>query len=195
MSGRLILIRHGESEANASRTFTTSPEVPLTDLGRTQARQSGEVLRRTFTPVRLLSSPYRRAVQTAELIAEILSLSVEIEPAMREQHLGELHGQPYDAALRSLGFEDQTRWAWRPPGGETLEEVRDRAAPALERIARAHAAADVVVVTHGGTLFALWSHLSGSWERARTLGNAEICVVAHDGARLREPEILPIGEP
>jgi broad specificity phosphatase PhoE len=189
-AGRILIVRHAESEGNASRRFTLSAEEPLTELGRRQAQRSAEVLRGRFAPVRLLSSPYRRARETAEVIGASLGLPVEIEPAVREQHFGELHGQPYDAVARMPGFDSLPRWEWRPPGGETLAEVRSRAAPVLERIAREHSESEVVLVTHGGTILALWSHLVGSWERARSLGNAEICVVGHDGRRFEEPLLV-----
>ena len=105
------MVRHGESEGNATRTFTLSDEVPLTDLGRTQARSTAEILRGRFAPVRLISSPFRRARQTADEIASILGLPIEIEPDVREQHPGELRGRPYGEALGSPGF------AAPPPAG------------------------------------------------------------------------------
>jgi broad specificity phosphatase PhoE len=194
VNGRLILVRHGESEGNATRTFTHSPEVPLTDPGREQARRSGEVLRDRFQVVRLISSPFRRAHQTAEIISAVLSLPIEVEEDVREQHLGELHGQPYESALASPGFSDLPVWEWRPPGGETLCEVRDRAVPVIERVARAHPTNDVAVVCHGGTIVALWSHVAASWEKTLPVRNGDLLVVRHDGERFSEPELLALDE-
>jgi broad specificity phosphatase PhoE len=188
--GRIVLVRHAESEGNAARSFTRSPEVPLTERGWEQARESAVLLAKDFEPERLVSSPFRRARQTAEAIAERLALRVEIEAGVREQHFGELHGEPYEAARSSPGFAELPRWEWRPPGGETLLEVRDRAVPVIEQLAGAHAEGTVVVVSHGGTIFALWSWLVGRWESARSLGNAERCVITHDGREF-SPPVLP----
>lgn len=190
MGGRLILVRHAESEGNATRTFTSSPEVPLTEHGREQARRTGALLRERFRPVRLVSSPYRRALQTAELIGERIGLRIEIEGAVREQHFGELAGRPYEASADTPGFGELPRWEWRPPGGETLTEVRARAAPVLARLAREHVGEEIVVVTHGGTILALWAHLIDSWEEARSVGNADVCLVPHDGRRLGAPTVM-----
>jgi probable phosphoglycerate mutase len=194
VSGRIILVRHGESEGNATRTFTHSPEVPLTDSGREQARRSGEILRDRFRPVRLISSPFRRAHQTAEIIGEVLSLPVEIEQDVREQHLGDLHGKPYEAAYESPGLADNPVWEWRPPRGETLREVRARAAPVIEQVIRAHPDEDVVVVCHGGTMAALWAHVAGAWEKALPVRNGDLLVLPHDGERFRQPELLALDE-
>jgi probable phosphoglycerate mutase len=192
MRGRLILARHGESVGNATRTFTDSPEVTLTDLGRAQARRSAEILKERFSPVHLISSPYRRARDTAEIISSVLDLAIEVEPAVREQSYGELRGQPYEVARTSPGFAEIPRWDWRPPGGETLREVRARSAPALGRVARTYPDEHAVIVCHGGTIWALWSHVVDDWERAGPIGNAELLVIAHDGERFTEPEVVPL---
>ena len=195
MRGRVILVRHGESVGNASRQFTVTDEAGLTDLGRLQAVRAAEVLRTRFRPARLIASPFRRARDTAELIAARLGLSVELDAAVREQHFGELRGRPYEAALELPGFERIQRWEWRPPGGETLLEVRERAVPAIERLAREHADEHAVVVCHGGTILALWSHVTGAWEKASGIGNCELLVLPHDGWRFGEPERVPLPDP
>ncbi len=195
MSGRLIFVRHGESEGNALRTFTRTHHAPLTAKGEDQARQAGELIRSRFSPARLVSSPYRRAHQTAQIIAEALGAGtappiVEIEEELREQSMGALHGQPYDAALSSPGFDRLPRWEWRPPGGETLIEVQARALPAALRILRAHPSSEVVLVSHNGTIHSLWAHFAGSWESARGIPNAALLILPHDGEKPGEPELI-----
>src|SRR5581483_1619051 len=95
--GKLILVRHGESEGNRIRHFTTSPEAPITELGRRQAREAAERIKAMFRPSLVIASPYYRARETARIIADHLGLAVEIEQAFREQSLGQLAGKPYDA--------------------------------------------------------------------------------------------------
>jgi broad specificity phosphatase PhoE len=192
MRGRVILVRHGESVGNATQTFTDSPEAPLTEFGRVQARESGEILRRQFQPIRLISSPFRRAYESAEIIAEELSLPIEVEPDVREQYLGDLHGQPYEAARRSPGFNELPFGEWRPPNGETLREVRERAAPVFANLARAHAEDDVAVICHSGTIRALWSFITGSWQLARGVENGELLVCPHDGEQFGDPQLVTL---
>ena len=188
--GRLLLVRHGESAANALRRFTESERNPLSPVGREQAARTAALLRARFAPVRIVSSPFTRAQQTAEIIASALALPIELEPAFREQFLGELHGQPFDAALRAPGYESHSRWEWRPPGGETLIEVQTRAVPALLGVARASVGVDVVVTSHAGTIQSLWAHVEGSWEGVPPIPNCSVVLLPHDGTELGEPELL-----
>jgi probable phosphoglycerate mutase len=191
--GRLILVRHGESEGNRDRTFTHSPAVPLTERGREQARRAAAVIAAQFAPVGVVGSPYTRARQTAEIIAAILALPLAIEEAFREQSLGSLAGQSYDVVAQDPAFDPACRWAWRPPGGESLEDVQRRVVPALDRLMAAHAGRDVVMVSHGGVMFALWAHAIGSWELAQVTGNAGIVVVEHAGGRCQPPRFVDSG--
>ena len=193
--GRLLLVRHGESQGNASRRFTDSEFDPLSPAGREQAERAAAFLRARFAPVRIVSSPFTRAQQTAEIIASGLALPIEIEPALREQFLGALHGQPYDAARATPGYESLARWEWRPPGGETLVEVQTRAVPALLAIARASIGMDVVVTSHAGTIQACWAHVDGGWLHVPHVPNCGVVLVEHDGAELGEPELLSASSP
>jgi len=188
--GRLLLVRHGQSEGNAEQRFTSTSEVPITDLGRRQAREVAALIRHLYAPVRLVSSPFRRARQTAELIGQRLGLPVEIEPEVREQNLGRLHGRPYEAARSTPGFGEVPLHAWRPPDGETLIEVQARAVPALLRIAGEHPADDVIVVSHSGTMTAVWAHILGGWERVERIPNSALLVVDHSGERLVESRLI-----
>jgi probable phosphoglycerate mutase len=188
--GRLLLVRHGESQANALRRFTESDRNPLSPLGREQAARTATLLRARFAPVRIVSSPFARARETAEIIAAEFALPIEIDPALREQSLGELHGQPFDAALATPGYATLVRWEWRPPAGETLIEVQKRAVPALLAIARASVGVDVVVASHSGTIQSCWAHVERSWEGVPPVPNCSIVLLEHDGDEFAEPELL-----
>ena len=63
--GRLLLIRHGESEGNRDRVFCRTPDVPLTEEGRCQARAAGEWIAERYAPVRIVTSPFARAAVLA----------------------------------------------------------------------------------------------------------------------------------
>jgi len=188
--GRLLLVRHGESEGNALRRYTESDRVPLTPAGREQAARAAAFLQAEFAPARIVSSPFTRAHQTAEIIAATLRLPIELEPELREQFLGELHGQPYDAALATPGYDSLPRWEWRPPAGETLVEVRERASRALLALAGEARQRDVVVVSHAGTIQSCWAHIEDSWESVPYIPNCSIVRVALDAAGFGVPELL-----
>lgn len=79
----LLLIRHGESEANAG--ISTDPDCALTDLGREQARRLGERLKEPdLSGFAGIISPYRRTVQTAEIIAAVTGLTFTEDDGVRE---------------------------------------------------------------------------------------------------------------
>jgi len=180
-NGRLILVRHGESEGNRDRTFTQHVDVPLTSRGREQARTAGEKIAQLFEPSRIFASPYARARHTAEIIGGVVRLPVEIERDLREQSFGVFAGQPYESLLSDAAYHEGPRWSWRPEEGESLVDVYERAVPAFERIARAWVGHDVVVVSHGGVMLALCAFVGGGWESQTVAPNAGIIVVEHSG--------------
>ena len=192
--GRLIMVRHGESEGNRDRRFTLSPEVPLTELGRQQAREAAQRIAKRFTPDRIISSPYRRARQTSDIIAGELGLSIEVVHDLHERELGVLKGQSYDL-LRDLagqdsGYDPKRGWLWRPEGGESYEDVRRRVSIAIDEIRERYPDQELVVVSHGGVMLSMWAHLTGVWETAHMPGNCGIVLVEHEAARVHPPKLI-----
>jgi broad specificity phosphatase PhoE len=193
--GKLIMVRHGESEGNRDRRFTISPEVPLTELGRQQAREVAQRIARRFKPHLIISSPYRRARQTSDIIAAELNLPIEVVHDLHERDLGVLKGQSYDL-LRDLagqdsGYDPKRGWLWRPEGGESYEDVRQRVIVAIEETRSRYPDHELVVVSHGGVMLSLWAHLTGSWDAAHLPPNCGIVLIEHEPGRLHPPQILP----
>lgn len=166
--GRLILIRHGESVANAEGRFTRGPHEPLSRRGREEALARARRIQARFDPVALYASPFVRALETARLIGQVLGLEPIPVEALREQDFGSLRGQPY-MSLRADRRTD--RWRFRPPGGETLEEVFTRVGPALDAIAERHLGVEVLVVSHGGVMAALQGWAAGAASGAPTIAD------------------------
>ena len=180
--GRLVLVRHGESDGNRDRVFTPTPEVGLTDAGRTQVVETGEWIAARFAPVAIVSSPFRRARETAEILATRLAVPVRVEEDLRERSYGALAGRPYGSARETDGWDPDRYWLWRPPGeGESLEDVAGRAGAVLDRIARGAPGVDVVVVSHGAVMHALWWHVAGAWSTRKVARNAGVFVAEHRG--------------
>lgn len=145
----LVLVRHGETEANAAGQLLGRAESPLTERGRAQASALGRLLGPSV--VRLVSSPLTRARQTAEALG--LELPLEVDDRWIEVDYGE-----YDTlALGAVPPEAWRQWrtdpGFHPPGGESLAEVGSRVRGACDELfasdgAGARLAGDVVVVSH-----------------------------------------------
>jgi broad specificity phosphatase PhoE len=189
-TGRLILVRHGESEGNRERTFTQDQRVALTARGREQASAAALQIAKRYKPIRIMASPYLRAWQTAEVIAEVLGLGVQAVPGLHEQNFGIFAGQPYDALLSDPAYHEGPRWHWRPQGGESLTDVYERVVPIFERITGESGGQDVVIVSHGGVMLALCAYVTGSWDGVTLTPNAGIVVVEHRAGRYSSPLTL-----
>ena len=188
---KLILVRHGQSTGNAERVYATNPHaLALTELGEQQACEAGRKIGKLFRPELVVASSYLRAEWTGRLIAEVLGLPLMIEQNLHERDAGLFMGKAYDSIASADGYDPKQPWLWRPPKGESLEDVKDRAAPVIDRLAAAHRDRDVVVVSHGGVMYALWAHFTGGWEGAQIPQNCGIVEVEHDGLRYGSPVVI-----
>lgn len=162
---RLLLARHGESLWNAERRFQGATDIALSDRGRAQA----EALARGLRGYRVRAayvSPYRRAVETAELALRDTGVPLVIDEELRELSLGEWEGCTVDE-VRARDGDPYVAWLRTPhdcppPGGEPLPVVSERVQSALARIAAAHPRGDdVLVVAHGGVISVYACYLLG----------------------------------
>ncbi len=191
----LILVRHGESEGNRDRIFTQTPEVPITERGKRQAEAAARWIKERFRPQRLVCSPYLRARQTANILAQQLSLSVEENPAFREQSFGVFAGRPYEALLTDAAYHDGPRWAWRPPGGESLEDVAARVVPAVLDLSAEALGQEVVLVSHGGVMLAIIAHALGGWDSLTVPPNGGIVIMDYAAGSLSlRTQIVPVAD-
>ena len=188
--GKLIMVRHGESEGNAIRRFTTSGDAKITELGRRQAHEAALRIKLKFQPTLVIASTFARARETGRIIAVELGIPIEYEAEFREQSLGDLSGQPYETIANDPTFDPKRSWVWRAPGGESHEDVLRRVAPVLDRVAGQYANDEIVIVSHGGVMRSVWAHVTGRWENAYVPPNCGIIVIEHESGRYREPEVM-----
>lgn len=189
----LVLVRHGQSRANAAGLLVGRSDSPLTDLGRRQAVALGEVLasgKRGAKGWRILTSPLQRAAETALLIATACGEATIAELAIDSRFVELDYGDLDETAPSQLPEGTWEQWcvdtSWRPPGGETLLEVSKRVGAACEELSMEAAASDVVIVSHVSPIKAAvaWALGAGpevSWRL--NLGVASITRIATGGAR------------
>ncbi len=155
-STRLLLVRHGESQAQVDRVVGGPTGCTgLSDLGRRQVRALAERWRAAGLAVdRLLASTLPRAVETAELLAPALGgLAVAQDAELVELEPGECDGLSWDDYQARYGVDMKADpYAELSPGGESVAGFLLRVGRALHRIAVDHAGQTVVVACHGGVV-------------------------------------------
>lgn len=160
--GRIYLLRHGETEWNRQRRVMGSLPIALSGTGVQQARALAEALaRRPLAAV--YSSPLRRAMQTAEILAAPHGLQPVPVPDLTELSFGEWEGKSWEE-LRLLRLYQE--WRADPtsvtlPGGGTIAQVQERAVAALERLRATHPEQRLAVVSHAEVIKCLLCHYLG----------------------------------
>ncbi len=186
---RVLLIRHGQSEWNASGRWQGQADPPLTDLGRHQAHHAA---RNLGVVDAIVASDLQRATETAMIIAEELGVGpLVIEPGLRERDAGEWSGltraeidrdwpgyldpPPADrhasfgsgpAAGAAAQPREERR---RPPSWEPDDVLVERVTAALGRIHDLAPDGEVIAITHGGVVYALEGMLGSDFVRLANL--------------------------
>ena len=157
---KLILVRHGQSLWNLEDRFTGWVDVPLTDLGREEARAAGKKLAGTKVDV-AYTSDLARAQNTLRLMLEAMGVDVPTirDGALNERHYGDLQGLNKARTAEKYGAEQVKIWRRSydvpPPGagGESLKMTAARTLPFFDRCVLGDIAQgkNVLVVAHGNS--------------------------------------------
>jgi broad specificity phosphatase PhoE len=189
---RLLLVRHGEAEANRSETFLGRTDSPLTLQGKMQATALATNL--ASEPIAIIySSPLQRARHTAEAIAATHHCPVRLDDRLLEQDFGRWEGLSFNEAA-SRYPADFPVWQFNatkvgPPGGETLAQVAARQIDLYNELQTGYTAEIVVLVGHGGALNVLLCTLLHTplrwlWPYRLALGTISEVLVYEQGAVL-----------
>jgi len=165
--GRLVLLRHGESQWNLENRFTGWIDVPLSPKGRQEAQEAGHKLQ-GYTFDRAFTSVLTRAIDTLTIVLQVTGqtgIPVEKDQALNERMYGELQG--LNKAETALKYGEQQVKLWRrsydirPPGGESLKDTAERVLPYYRRRIAPEilAGKTILVAAHGNSLRALVMHL------------------------------------
>jgi len=146
----LILVRHGETEWNVGEVFRGRIDIELNETGLRQAELLAEYLSGVKIDA-VYSSPLKRALKTAEIIARYHKLEVEIAPGLIDFDFGKWQGLPHQEVKRRYK-QLYAQWVNSPhlvkmPDGESLSEVRERALTVVDEVVAKHEGA-VVLVSH-----------------------------------------------
>jgi broad specificity phosphatase PhoE len=156
----VYLTRHGETEGNRENLFRGSLNFPLNEVGRKQARELAEHMkRRGYEVNRIVSSPLSRAVETAEIIAEILGVErVEVDENFPNFSFPRWEGRRKE----EIAKEEPELWRkWvenpeevKPEGGRSIEDLRRLSTARFWQLAK-EGKGPLMIVSHRATIKAL----------------------------------------
>lgn len=161
---RVIVFRHGQTEANVSRRYLGHSDSPLTPLGIEQAKAIAAQYH-SANIAAIFSSDLPRAVKSASFLATKLNVKVLTDKRLRELSFGQVELLTYTEAMQAHPSE-MTRWYNNPyvnppPGGESLSDLRQRIYSFLSMLIGSPYET-VAVFTHGGVCDLLLSEATGN---------------------------------
>ena len=167
----LVLLRHGQSQWNLENRFTGWEDVPLTELGRSEASSAGERMQtENIRFDRCFTSNLQRAQKTLALALDAMGtpeMTVTRHEALNERHYGDLQG--LDKGETAQKYGDEQVHIWRrsfdipPPNGESLKDTAARTLPWFREnvLGAIRDGEDVLVAAHGNSLRAIVMELEG----------------------------------
>ena len=142
---KIYYVRHGESQANKDGILAGGSDSPITELGIRQAEKEAEELKRRHISIdTIITSPLSRAVDTAHIIAKLISFptdSIKVIDSLSEKSSGDYEGRPTQEML------DASEEEMMKAGGETLTAFADRVVES-DKLVRSHAVGVALVVGH-----------------------------------------------
>ncbi|MBO5790887.1 MAG: histidine phosphatase family protein [Lentisphaeria bacterium] len=173
----IYLVRHGETTANAANTLQGQSDVPLNEKGLHQAELVGARLRKKHFDA-IVSSDLSRAALTACAIAD--GRPVEYTPLLREWDLGEWVGLSWDEVAEKFPGEAAMFKSGNPDalvsGGESRREFHARAAKIVQWLCDEYKGKEVLCVSHGGIIRAIFQVISGAGVSVPSVRTDNTCI-------------------
>lgn len=157
MTRRLWLVRHGETEGQSSVRFHGSNDVALADAGRAQIRALAPWIR-ALDCARVLHSPMRRALESAEILADACGLARDLlvaDERLREISFGDCEGltaEEIEAAYPEFWVAHRQKRSMAFPGGEPFADYAARVGAVAREVAAETWRGDLLVIGHRGTV-------------------------------------------
>ncbi len=170
----LIIVRHGQSEANLLKKFAGHWNVNLTETGVKQAKISAEYTLENYKIDNVYASDLTRAIDTAKALADKLGKKVEAVEGIKEIFAGDWEGRDVSFIAEEYK-EDYEMWKnqvnkCRPTNGESVKELYERIVPAFKSLAEENKGKIAYVVSHGGPIRCLMAHCMGGIDKMPEVG-------------------------
>jgi len=148
-------LRHGQTQWNIEGRFQGHTDIPLNELGLTQAHEAATIL--AGCPIDLVvASPLIRARRTAEIVAAQLGRTLLFDDELKERHFGRFEGLVVNEVKAKLGLQPHERLVKHlPPDAEQWHETRARTVRVMGKWLTLHPGRTLLFVAHGGLFDAL----------------------------------------
>jgi alpha-ribazole phosphatase len=161
---RIYLIRHGETANAKDHALNGHFDIELSQKGKDQIQAIAEVLKKS--PIKAVySSDLKRTRDSAEIISTHHGLNPVCYPELRELSFGKWEGLSLKELNKKYPGEVEKRFAnpatFQAEGGETLNQLIERALPKYEQIIANHTGEEIVIMSHGGVNRVILGHLLG----------------------------------
>ncbi len=185
---KLILIRHGQSEANLQRRFAGIYDAPLTALGEQQAALSAAYVAENYKVSRVYASDLKRAYFTGKAAADACGVEIFPDKRLREISAGAWEGMLFEDIVEKYP-KDFERFmtdvgASRATDGESVAELGTRVMDALRDLAERHEGETIVIATHATPIRAVQSLVSfgdlAHMQELSWVSNASVSVLAYE---------------
>lgn len=189
MAAEVFIARHGQNVDNANGILNGHRDLPLTELGRQQARDLGAgIVKIGLKFDAVYSSPLTRAFETAKIVCEVAGIDVEpiIVPELIERDFGIMTGKPVSEIVPICGEDviqtDTITYFLSPEGAETFPELLIRGQKALDAVRGYQSHGNVLIVCHGDLGKMIYASATNrNWEdvlRNFHFGNGELIDVS-----------------
>ncbi len=156
---KLYLFRHGETDWNLEGRCQYSIDMELNSTGIQQAKQNAELLK-NFGIKYIYSSPLKRAYKTAQILADVINVNIEIIDELRELKGGDCEGMLKEDIIKLLGIDNYEKFSrsryegmdLRLPNGESKKELRERIFNTILKISNNTEHNIIGIASHGFAL-------------------------------------------
>lgn len=191
MSLQVFIARHGQNEDNVNNLLNGHRDLPLTELGREQARELGRAIKASGLSFdTIYCSPLVRAKETAEILAEMNQFDPPIVyDQLIERDFGAMTGTPADEIEARCSPHiikaDPVTYVLYPEGGETFPQLLERGHVILDYVSSRHSDGNVLLVCHGDIGKMIYAAATGKdWRTVLTdfhFGNGDLIDISSDG--------------
>lgn len=147
----LFLCRHGQTEHNDNEIVQGQMDSKINGRGKEQAKELRDRLAEENID-KVYSSSMTRALETAEIVAEPHDVEIEEIEELKEVARAKFEGEQFEDMIEEITSSETEDYLWKPKGGESLEELKERGVKFLNSIKGEQEGEKIIAISHGGTI-------------------------------------------